>query len=143
MHWRDHLLSTLRDARPASVCTLDAAARRLAGGALPDVPLHAYPEQPDVPCALALGVDALNGLDARQAAHLIHRVRTYAAPRLLLVAQPGCALDEAAFRALGFVLSLTDTAENVRVYHYDLATYKTVPDWLSARFWAHPERWEP
>ena len=64
-------------------------------------------------------------------------------PRLLLAAQPGCALDDDAFRALGFTLSLADTAANVRVYHYDLDTYKTVPDWLNARFWANPERWEP
>jgi hypothetical protein len=143
VHWRDHVLSRLREAQPASVCTLDAAARQLAGGALPNVPLYTYPDLPDPPCTLALGVDALNGLDAPQAGHLIHRIRTYAAPRLLLVAQAGCALDEAGFRALGFSLSLTDTTENVRVYHYDLSTYKAVPDWLNARFWAHPERWEP
>jgi hypothetical protein len=33
-----------------------------------------------------------------------------------------------AFRALGFTLAATDTAE-LRIYDYDLATYKTVPDW--------------
>jgi hypothetical protein len=62
---------------------------------------------------------------------------------MLIAAQPGCALDDASFRALGFTLSATDAQENVRVYEYDLATYKTVPDWLNARYWAHPERWEP
>ncbi|MDQ1315180.1 MAG: hypothetical protein QG662_1289 [Pseudomonadota bacterium] len=129
--------------QPASVCTLDAAAHRLAGSALPDAPLLPHEPPPASPCALALGIDILNGLNARQAGHLISRIRTYVAPRLLLAAQPGCTLDEAAFRALGFALTLTDTTENVRVYHYDLDTYKTVPDWLNSRHWAHPERWKP
>ena len=31
----------------------------------------------------------------------------------------------------------------LRIHYYDLDTYKTVPDWLNARFWANPERWEP
>ena len=26
-------------------------------------------------------------------------------------------------------------------YEYDLARYKRTPDWLNARYWAHPERW--
>jgi hypothetical protein len=57
--------------------------------------------------------------------------------------QQGGVLDEATFRALGFTLSAADTMEDRRLYDYDLATYKTVPDWLNARCWAHPERWEP
>lgn len=143
MDWREHLQARLQEMRPASVCTLDTAAQQFAGSVLHDTPLHAHAASPTQPCALALGIDALNGLDAAQAQHLISRVRLYAAPRLLLAAQPGCALDDDAFRALGFTLSLADTAANVRVYHYDLDTYKTVPDWLNARFWANPERWEP
>lgn len=96
-----------------------------------------------MPCSLAVGIDALDGRDAADAAQWIARVRLYAAPRLLLAASRACPLDDDAFRALGFSLSLTDPAARVRVYEYDLATYKTVPDWLNARFWAHPERWEP
>lgn len=143
MNWRDHLLARLQDMQPASVCALDAAAHRLAGSALPDAPLLPLEPPPDSPCALALGIDILNGLDAPQAGHLISHIRAYVAPRLLLAAQSGCRLDEAAFRALGFTLVLTDAVENVRVYHYDLDTYKTVPDWLNSRLWAHPERWKP
>jgi hypothetical protein len=141
--WRDLLQARLRDIQPDSVCTLDAAAHRVAGEALPHTALHLHGTPPSQPCALALGVDALNGLPAPQAQHLISHVRLYTAPRLLIVAQAGCALDEATFRALGFTLCGMDTAENVRIYDYDLDTYKTVPDWLNARFWAHPERWEP
>ena len=142
MTWRDHLRTRLLDIQPASVCALDAAARQLAGDTLPDTPVRTHDSLPDSPCALALGIDALNGLNPEQARHLISRTRLYVAPRLLLVVPSDCALDEAAFLALGFTLSATDAAADLRIHDYDLDTYKTVPDWLNARFWAHPERWE-
>jgi len=143
MNWRDHLQARLLEIQPASVCTLDAAAQQLAVSVLQNTPVFPHGNPPAQTCALALGLDALNGLDAQQAQHLINQTRLYAAPRILLAAQPGCALDDETFRALGFTLSATDTAENLRIYDYDLATYKTVPDWLNARYWANPERWEP
>ena len=143
MGWRDHLQVRLLEIRPDSVCALDAAARQLAREVLRDIPVRAPDNPSSQPCTLALGVDALNGLDAQQAQHLISQVRLYTAPRMLIVAPPGCALDGETFRALGFTLSGTDTAENVRIYYYDLNTYKAVPDWLNARYWANPERWEP
>jgi len=143
MNWRDHLQTRLLEIQPESVCALDAAAQQLAGSVLSNTPVFLHGNPPEQTCALALGLDALNGLDAQQALHLISQTRLYTAPRILLAAQPGCALDDAAFRALGFLLSATDAAENLRIYYYDLATYKTVPDWLNSRYWAHPERWEP
>ncbi|HEY0663867.1 MAG TPA: DUF6231 family protein [Thiobacillaceae bacterium] len=143
MIWRDLLQARLREIRPESVCALDAAAQQLATAALQDTPVHPPDTSRRQPCALALGVDALNGLDARQAQHLINLTRLYLAPRILLAATADCALDEDTFRALGFALFATDPAENVRIHYYDLDTYKTVPDWLNPRFWAHPERWEP
>lgn len=143
MTWREHVEARLREIRPESVCALDDAAHRLASGALPGTPVRRHGDPAGAPCALALGVDALDGLDARAAEQLIGRIRLYVAPRILLAAPADCALDEAAFRALGFTLSATDPAANKRVHYYDLDTYKTVPDWLNARFWANPERWEP
>ena len=143
MNWRDHLQHRLLDIRPASVCALDAAAHQLAEGVLPDTPVRKHDRLPDTPCALALGIDALNGLDAQQAQHLISQTRLYIAPRILLAVRTDCVLDEDMFIALGFALAATDTTANVRIHEYDLDTYKTVPDWLNARFWAHPERWEP
>jgi len=142
MNWREHLRTRLQAIQPASVHALDESAHRLAVEVLPDRPVqvHGTPQQA---CALALGIDALAGLDAQRARHLISQTRLYVAPRILLAAQPDCPLDEAAFRALGFTLSGLDTVGEVRVYFYDLDTYKIVPDWLNARYWAHPERWEP
>jgi len=143
MSWRAQLEARLRDIRPDSVCALDAAAQQLAGEVLPDTPVRTHDPLPDSPCALALGIDALNGLNAQQAEHLISQTRLYVAPRILLVVQSGCVLDEAMFRALGFTLYATDAADGTRIHDYDLDTYKTVPDWLNPRFWAHPERWKP
>jgi hypothetical protein len=143
MIWRDHLLVRLREIQPDSLCALDAAAYQLALDALPNTPVIMHGQQPVQTGMLALGVDALIGLDAQHAQHLISQTRLYIAPRVLLVAQPDCALDEQSFRALGFTLSLNDPADRTHVYYYDLDAYKTVPDWLNARYWAHPERWKP
>ena len=143
MDWRDHVRARLLEIRPASVCALDETSRRLARRLLPDTPALGPGETQCAGCALALGIDALSGLSAGDARQLISRTRLYVAPRLLLVAQADCALDAAGFRSLGFTASSFDVANRTAVYFYDIETYKTVPDWLNARFWAHPERWEP
>ena len=105
MDWRIHLQTRLLEIRPNSICALDAAAHQLASEVVRDtpVPIHGYP--PEKTCTLALGFDALNGLNAEQAQHLISQACLYAAPRILIAAQAGCALDDGAFRALGFTLS--------------------------------------
>ncbi|MFN3543603.1 MAG: DUF6231 family protein [Thiobacillus sp.] len=141
--WRATLRAHLLDARPAQVCALDAAALAFARDVQPELRVSEPGGVPEAPCALALGLDVLRGLDARAAEALIHRTRLYVAPRLLLVADADCALDEAGFLALGFVLIARDPASRTRLHAFDLDTYKPVPDWLNARFWAHPERWEP
>ncbi len=141
--WRDYLQTRLLELRPASLCALDAHAQRLALDTLPATPVSGPDQTAAAPCALALGVDTLDGLDARQAQHLISQVRLYRASRMLLAVKRNCPLDEAGFRALGFTLAFVDESDGVRIHEYDLDTYKTVPDWLNARFWAHPERWEP
>lgn len=143
MDWRTALHAQLTEARPACICALDAAAQAFAAEALPSIAVTPPGTPPPQPCTLALGIGALDGLDAGAAEALIHRTRLYVAPRLLLVAHADCALDESAFLALGFVLAAHDTAAGVRLHVFDLDTYKTVPDWLNARFWANPERWEP
>jgi hypothetical protein len=143
MHWRDQMRGHLLEMQPGSVCALDESACLLAQNVLPATPVYQHDTAPDAACALALGIDILSGLNAQQAQHLINQTRLYIAPRILLAVPSDCALDEAAFRALGFMQSATDTTDTFRIFHYDLDTYKTVPDWLNARYWAHPERWTP
>ena len=143
MKWREHLQARLLDIRPATLCALDAAALDLASDVLKDATVQLQGTSSAQRYEVALGIDALVGLNLHQAEQLINRTRLYVAPRILLVARAGCALTEEMFIALGFMLSATDAAENVRIHYYDLDTYKTVPDWLNARHWANPERWEP
>jgi len=143
MSWHDHLQTRLLEMRPASVYALDEAARQMASRVLQDTPVCVRGNPPDSRCALALGIDALNGLSVQQAQHLINQTRLYIAPRILLAVQSDCVLDEAMFRALGFTLSATDPTQNRHIHYYDLDTYKAVPDWLNSRYWAHPERWQP
>jgi hypothetical protein len=125
------------------VLALDATARDLASSVLPQTTIVFEDKLPQAPCALALGIDALNGLSARQALHRISQARLYAAPRILLAVPSNCALDESTFLALGFLLTAADSGGDRRIHYFDLETYKTVPDWLNARHWAHPDRWEP
>jgi hypothetical protein len=141
MDWREQIQRHLLEQRPERVCALDEAAYRMAQAILPATPVSRPDTPPNTPCTLALGIDVLSHLNAPQAHRLINHTRLYVAPRILLAAQPDCALDATAFRALGFMQSATDPAGATRVFHYDLDTYKTVPDWLNARYWAHPERW--
>ncbi len=51
--------------------------------------------------------------------------------------------QEADFLALAMrrrAVTLTEDGEHV-FYSYDLKTYKTVPDWLNAKYWANPQMW--
>lgn len=39
-----------------------------------------------------------------------------------------------------WVPALQELRRDSRCFEYQLTNYKAVPDWLNARFWAHPER---
>lgn len=142
MNWLDYVQNRLLEMQPASIYAFEESAVQLVTRALPKTPVCTANEASNTPCTLAVGIHALKGLSANRAQQLISQTRIYVAPRLLLVEGRDCALDAAAFRALGFSLCFSDDAENLNIYDYDLATYKPVPDWLNARYWAHPERWK-
>ncbi|OYY75970.1 MAG: hypothetical protein B7Y33_06085 [Hydrogenophilales bacterium 16-62-9] len=126
MSWLDYVQNRLREMQPASVYALEASAFQLVTRTLPKTPVNTPGDASGSPFTLAVGVNALKGLNAIQARQLISQTRIYVAPRLLLVEGADCALDAA-----------------LNIHDYDLATYKPVPDWLNARYWAHPERWKP
>lgn len=46
--------------------------------------------------------------------------------------------------SLGFIRYAETATGSVtsRWYLFDLMTYKPVPDWLNARFWANPDNWD-
>lgn len=52
-------------------------------------------------------------------------------------------LSESHYFALGFRRQEQPGEANqaVDLFAYSLRDYKTPPDWLNAKYWAHPERW--
>jgi hypothetical protein len=143
MNWREFVRSRLLAMKPANVWAMDPDALALCAQVLPGTRVSLDDRTPDKTFALALGVRALEHLSPERAQQRIHEIRLYTAPRLLLVEPTAGMLDAATFRALGFMFDATDADEQLNVYAYDLDTYKSVPDWLNPRYWAHPERWKP
>lgn len=72
-----------------------------------------------------------------------------ASPRLLLVEQTSSEssnflLADEQFFAFGFrvVEKTADSGLQRALYAYSLSDYKQAPDWLNAKFWARPERFD-
>lgn len=144
MNWQDTLGQVLRSVSVDAICALDDGAQELAHALLPQTLLPHCDAMPSEKHAqLALVKDALRDLDATQARALLARARNFIAPRIIVIADAHCALARLDFLALGFEILARDEAWQITLYQFDIATYKQVPDWLNARFWAHPERWKP
>lgn len=145
MNWRHALTQLLHHAAPKPLCALDAAALDLARALVPEA--EAQFCDPSTlacpPAQLVLVMDALNPLDATQARALLVRVRDFISPRIVAIARADCPLKRLDFLALGYEMLALDEGDEIALYQFDLATYKQVPDWLNARYWAHPERWKP
>ena len=145
MNWRDTLAEALQRSSPQHICALDVAALAIARDLLPEAPVQlceAYAQNTS-PAQLAVVMGALNDLDAAQARTLLARVRDFISPRIIVIAGAHCPLDRLDFLAIGYDALGADETDPIALYQFDLATYKQVPDWLNARYWAHPERWKP
>ncbi len=97
---------------------------------------------------VALIAGVLEHLDKARGGALLARIRDVHAPRFI-VAVPAGDRAESTTRwernelyayALEFVAEYTDEA--LHLYKFELATYKTTPDWFNPRYWAHPELWD-
>ena len=64
-------------------------------------------------------------------------------PKLIVLLESSAGPDFTEFVALGFERLYQSPESAIQLYRHDIATYKSVPEWLNARYWAHPERWEP
>lgn len=150
MSWRALLAEALHGLTPGPICALDAAALDATAAALaPKGLLHTTVQLCEThahtasPVQLVVVMDALNGLNAAQARSLLTRTRDFISPRIVVIATAHCALERLAFLAIGFEALGVDATQNITIFRFDLNTYKHVPDWLNARYWAHPERWKP
>ena len=143
MNWHDTLGQVLRSVTPEAVCALDAGALQVVSDLLEVRGQLCTATSPEVPTQIALVKDAMNDLDAAQARTLLARVRNFVSPRIIVIADVHCALTRLDFLALGYETLVAEEVEPIALYQFDLATYKQVPDWLNARYWANPERWKP
>lgn len=79
----------------------------------------------------------------REAEQAIARLRDLGGTRVILGLSPSAGWQAADLFALGFTRlgELETDGEPLRLYAFDLNAYKTTPDWLNSRYWAHPELW--
>ncbi|MCS4503239.1 hypothetical protein KBTX_01083 [wastewater metagenome] len=101
--------------------------------------------QPGVRFDLALA-DAATGPAGEDAAVILARLRDLCARHVLVATHDGAAAPwrRRDLVGLGYV-HLGDCVEGrreVRLFEFDISTYKTTPDWLSPRNWANPEMWD-
>lgn len=85
-------------------------------------------------------------LDKNQLLQLLAKSRDLLSGKVVVEHPVTVATDwqEADFLALAMRRrAITAEADGEHVfYSYDLKTYKPVPDWLNARFWANPHMWD-
>ena len=127
---------------PGRLLVLDETAREWASAFLAMQPscqvLDA--EAPDI--ALALIGDTLNTLERPKAIQLLGRLIRIS-PVVLAASRENQPLEFNDFLSLGMQRLHGPDAGQWCVYGFDLYSYKQVPDWLNAKYWANPELWEP
>jgi hypothetical protein len=94
--------------------------------------------------------NTIEHMDRPCADHLLARLRDMHTKRLLVIVPIGNLWEnhqshwqEADLLALGFIVKAKIQVEQkpVHVYAFDIASYKTTPDWLNSKYWANPELW--
>ena len=91
----------------------------------------------------------LETLPFEKGVQLVARLRDIHAKRLVLSVLTEGENSAADWRKTDFLsLGLVQLAENtsnnkkIHVFGYDVLNYKTNPDWLNSRYWAHPELYD-
>jgi phospholipid N-methyltransferase len=91
---------------------------------------------------LAIIANCLEHLPKRQALELIGGIRNLNTNRMaVLIDLDACDWKEADFYSLAMQASesFTREAQTLTLFTYDLHSYKQIPDWLNAKFWANPQ----
>ena len=88
----------------------------------------------------------LERVDAESGAHLIARLRDLHTRRFCVVlptndGERRWQASELIAMGLAHWSRESVNQATLEVYGFDLGTYKTTPEWLNARHWAHPEHW--
>ncbi len=123
-------------------CALDIVETNDAAGRLLSLPSEQHYD-------FALVAGFLERVDSATGSAVIARLRDVLARRLCVVIESAkvsgseTVWSDAELSAFGFTLlsRLDQSGDQVRLYGFDIASYKQTPDWLSPRHWAHPELW--
>ena len=86
-------------------------------------------------------VGALEAFPRADGEILLSRLRDLYARRVLARLRPSPEWEHRDMTAFGFTRLARLGANHGLLYGFDMATYKTTPDWLNPRFWANPELW--
>ncbi len=86
-------------------------------------------------------VGALDAFPRREGEIVLSRLRDLYARRVVVRLRPGDIWHHGDMTAFGFTRLAQLAAGDGTLYGFDIATYKTTPDWLNPRFWANPELW--
>lgn len=79
-------------------------------------------------------------LNTAQKTQLIVKLRDLWAKRIVVCAN---VCDAKLMRALGFQQLLDyHMSEQQSLWLFNILSYKQVPDWLNAKYWANPENWD-
>jgi hypothetical protein len=91
---------------------------------------------------LVIIADSLEHLPKRKALELIGGIRNLNTNRLaVMVDLDACDWQESDFFSLAMQTSerFTREGQTLTLFTYDLHSYKQIPDWLNAKFWANPQ----
>lgn len=95
---------------------------------------------------MAIVADQLEKLDKRQGVELLAGLRNLSVSRMAVLVELEQPPDWQASDFYGLAMQRDARFEKdqrcLTLFTYDLAEYKTVPDWLNAKYWANPENFD-
>lgn len=159
--YADDVTRLLEQIEPRSILLLDLATSRICSPYLqkqPDCKLDRLTNNDVMKQLQTRGrydfcfvANVLERTEKTVAGQVLARLRDLHAVRLFVVVPVGeewsgleSAWEMADFLAYGMRLlhSYEQDGKPIQMYKFDMADYKRTPDWLNARHWAHPERWD-
>lgn len=138
----EFILQELAHRQPETILALDALAGKWARFHLTNHAGRLVETGSAQVVSLALIGNALDNLQKPDALTLLGGLIRLA-PFVLVAAKENQPLDFNDYLSLGMQRWHGPDESGVVVYGFDLYTYKTVPDWLNSKYWAHPELWKP
>ncbi len=86
-------------------------------------------------------LDALTAMKKSDALHTLALCRDVISHKMLIfTTKQEAGWDLSQFLSLGF--HEVSSGDKFHIFGFDLANYKTTPDWLNAKHWANPDMWD-